>query len=89
MEDLSNGSIAQLWSEESHDLRVVERGEWENTYKDYSRAATIVQHTPSGRHFRITVNRCGSYYSDYEFSEPEVCEVEAKEVVITTWVEKT
>lgn len=53
----------------------VRKGDWEVNFKDYCCMTDVVKHEPSGRFIEITYNRSGSYYSDYEYSEPNLREV--------------
>lgn len=63
---------------EDDELEIVEEGDWEIEYKDHACKETIVKH--EDKYYNIVSGRSGSYYSDYEFDDPEVTEVVPKEV---------
>lgn len=69
---------------EDDELEIVEEGDWEIEYKDCSCKESIVKH--EDKYYNITQGRSGSYYSDYEFDDPEVTEVVPKEVTTIKWV---
>ena len=69
-------------------LKSFENGEWEHEYKDYFARASIVKY--DGKYYSIVDHRDGSYYTDYNYDEPDITEVGLKieTVVITKWVAK-
>ncbi len=67
-------------------FEVVEEGDWIQDYK-YQLCDIYVQHKESGKYFCIQLCRAGSYFSDYEYSDPEFYEVKRLEEtkVVVTW----
>jgi hypothetical protein len=87
MNELHN-RIYEAFEEETDDIEVIESGEWEREYKDYFAKEFIVKY--DGKYYSIVEHRSGSYYTDYNYDEPIITEVEPKieTVVITKWVTK-
>ena len=69
---------------EDDELEIIEEGDWEIEYKDHACKETIVKY--EDKYYNIIQGRSGSYYSDYEFDDEEVCEVVPKEVTNIKWV---
>jgi hypothetical protein len=59
-------------------LEAVQVGEWEVDHK-YESQSTVYRHIPSGRYFDVIQTRSGSYYSDYEYLDSVVYEVQPVE----------
>ena len=81
--------IYEAFDEETDDpIEIIESGDWEHEYKDYFARESIVKF--DGKYYSIVDHRCGSYYTDYNYDEPNITEVEPKieTVVITKWVAK-
>jgi hypothetical protein len=68
---------------EDGELEIVEEGDWVVEHK-IDVCVTIVKY--KDKYYKITQCRSGSYYSDYEYYDPEVCEVVPKEVTTIKWV---
>lgn len=68
-------------------FEVVEEGDWIQDYK-YQLCDIYVQHKESKKYFCIQLRRSGSYFSDYEYSDPEFYEVNRLEEtkVVVTWM---
>lgn len=68
---------------------VVIEGDWINEYKDCDVREVIVQQKTTGKYFRINQSRSGSYYSDYEYYDPDITEVTkiVKRVETVYWEE--
>lgn len=74
--------ILELWGDESESIKIVEDGDWEVDGK-YQNCRTIVKY--QDKHYAIYQQRSGSYFTEYNYDDEEVFEVEPHEVVkITT-----
>lgn len=62
----------------------INSGEWVAEHKD-ERQSTVYKHVPTSRLFQVDSSRRGSYWTDYEYEEPEVFEVRAVEVTVTQY----
>lgn len=71
------------------DFVVTEDGDWINEYKDCDVREAIVQQQSTGKYFCIDQSRSGSYYSDYEYDDPQIIEVAkvVKKVEVVSWEE--
>lgn len=71
--------------EDVKEFLIIDEGDWRDEGK-YSYLETIIKYKEL--FFQINVSRTGSYYTDYDYSEPEVMQVEPKEEIkiITNWV---
>lgn len=80
--------IIERFEAEDFSLIVIESGKWTSDMK-YEFKTTVVQDKESGKFYEIEESRTGSYYSDYEYSESSVIEVEphTETKVITVWKE--
>lgn len=80
--------IDEAFDDETDDIEIIESGEWEHEYKDYFARESIVKF--DGKYYSIVEHRDGNYYTDYNYDEPDITEVEPKieTVVITKWVAK-
>ena len=80
--------IYEAFDEETDDIEIIEQGNWEIQYKDRACLESIVKF--EGKYYSIVQNRSGSYYTDYNYDDPIITEVEPKieTVVITKWVAK-
>ena len=87
MNELHN-RIYEAFEEGTDDIEVIASGEWEHEYKDSFAKESIVKF--DGKYYSIVDHRSGSYYTDYNYDEPNITEVEPKieTVVITKWVAK-
>jgi hypothetical protein len=70
---------------DNEELLVVDDGDWIDDGK-YSHRTVVVAYYK--KFYAIDENRSGSYYTDYEYGEPSVYEVEAVQKTITTWEAK-
>lgn len=77
--------IIDLWENEDEQIEIIDNGKWRTDVK-YEHRDTIVKFI--GRYFAIAQSRSGSYFTDYEYCDPMVYEVEPKQVTVTQWVEK-
>lgn len=68
---------------ENDKLVVMYSGEWENDYKDYDSKESVVEY--EGKFYMIQEHRSGSYYSDHEYSKPDIFEVEGREEITVKW----
>ncbi len=68
-------------------LEVVEDGGWTQDYK-YQHQDTVVK-DDEGNHFMLSNTRSGSPFSDWDYGEPNICQVEPKVETITRVVWKT
>lgn len=73
--------IIELFEDDA--LEIIEEGDWVSEGKQ-DICETIVKH--EGKYYEITQSRSGSYYSDYYYDDPDVCEVVPKEITTTKWV---
>lgn len=62
----------------------VEEGEWTADHK-YQGRTDVFLHKTTGRFVAVNQSRSGSYHSDYEYTEPTVCEVFPHSKTITTY----
>ncbi len=85
MEQSLKDEILQLFEDEDKELTIVEKGLWVSDWK-YETKETIVLY--EGKHYCIDESRTGSYYSDYEYGDPIVYEVEPYEITVTKWKAK-
>ncbi len=81
-----NQLAKDYWNDEL-ECEVIEEGDWVNEYKDYDFRTDIIKH--QDKFYRVSMNRSGSYYSDYFYDEgsfeaEEVTKVE-KVVTVTSW----
>lgn len=68
-------------------FELVEEGEWVNNYKDYDLKEDIYKHIESGKFYAYYGSRSGSYYSDYEYDNPdELVEVQPVETKTITYM---
>ena len=81
MDEALVAKIIELF--EDDELEIVEEGDWISEHK-IDVCETIVKY--EDKYYNITQDRSGSYYSDYEYYDPEVCEVLPKEVTTVKWV---
>ena len=81
MDEALVAKIIELF--EDDELEIVEEGDWISEHK-IDVCETIVKY--EDKYYNITQGRSGSYYSDYEYYDPEVCEVVPKEVTTVKWV---
>lgn len=68
--------------DDCEDFKVIEEGEWIDDGK-YSSCETIIKHKQE--YYNVYQARSGSYFTDYEYDDPEVYKVVPKEVVKTVW----
>ena len=72
-------------NEDDYDqYKIVEDGDWVSEYK-YEYHTLIVSY--KGKYYQINESRTGSYFTDYDYSEPEAFEVipEKRMVEVTDW----
>lgn len=74
--------IVDLWEISSKELEYIERGSWEVDHK-YENRETIVKY--QDKYYCILENRSGSYFTDYEYNDPFVYEVQPIKVEVTKW----
>jgi len=77
-EDLCSYGIEELDGAE-----IIEEGDWVTEYKDFAIQETIFKY--EGKFYKMTMNRSGSYYTDYDYSEPEFCEVVPRQITATIY----
>lgn len=70
--------------QEHDDLEEVESGDWEQEHKDQYRT-DVYRHKPTGRFVAITQNRRGSYWTDWDYGDPDIYEVAPKVVAVTKY----
>ena len=89
MTNFTNEEIKDIAWGDNPDFIVIEGGGWINEYKDCDVQETIVQQQSTGKYFRIDQSRSGSYYSDYEYDDPDTTEVAkvVKKVEVVSWEE--
>ena len=65
-------------------FHIIEDGDWISDGK-YEHHTIIVSY--KNKYFQIMESRSGSYWTDYDYNDPEVCEVTPKKkiVEITEW----
>ncbi|AVQ80737.1 hypothetical protein [Variovorax sp. PMC12] len=66
------------------DLTMVQEGEWEQESKDQY-CSTVYRHEPTGRFVEITQNRRGAYWSDWDYGDPDICEVVPRTKTVTVY----
>jgi hypothetical protein len=82
---MSTGTLKELmrlFEDEADEVEVVKEGDWTNDHK-HQYCTTIVKF--EGKLYAIEQSRSGSYWSDYEYDEPEAYEVEAYTKTITKY----
>lgn len=62
------------FDEAADGVKLIEDGDWVSEYKD-ELCTVIYQHVPTSRYFAVHLSRRGSYWSDYEYADPEINEV--------------
>ena len=89
MTNFTTEEIKDIARGDDPDFVVIKAGDWINDYKDYDIREIIVQQKTTGKYFRIDQSRSGSYYSDYEYDDPEITEVAkvVKKVEVVSWEE--
>jgi len=79
--------VRKMFDEDDIDAfdEVVDSGDWIDDGK-YSFREDVVKY--DGKFYKISQSRSGSYYTDYDYMDPEIEEVEKREktVVQTYWV---
>lgn len=83
---LTDQEVLKLFEEEDERLEDVQQGSWKNDAK-YQHRESIVRDTETGKLYAIYESRSGSYWQDYEYDDPTVCEVEAYTVMVTRYRE--
>ena len=87
LKELKELLTEEPWSEGLPDgWKVIEDGDWTDSHKSESKT-DIVQHTESGKFFRVDFYRTGDYWHGYETEFSDVVEVEPYEKVITAYRE--
>ena len=78
--------IYYAFQEELNTLEVIEEGDWVIYHKSYQDKISIVKY--NNKFYSIRENRSGSYFTDYYYDDPNICEVTSKEVMVPTvqWV---
>ena len=77
--------IQELFEDESDELKTVHVGYWYDSGK-YSYRETIVEY--NGVLYGIEECRSGSYFSDYNYEDPDIYEVEEFEEVVVVYKKK-
>lgn len=70
--------------EDLDEFMKVTRGQWVSDHKHEHREAVYL-HKPSGRFVTVAESRSGSYWSDYEYDDPMLAEVEPREITKTVY----
>ncbi len=68
--------------EELDDCEIIDAGDWLDDGK-YSFLSTIIKY--KDKFYQINQNRTGSYWTDYNYGDPEAYEVEPYEVTVTQY----
>jgi hypothetical protein len=55
-------------------IKLVQSGDWQDEGK-YSYRSDTYQHVATGRFFAISKSRSGSYFTDYDYGDPDIFEV--------------
>lgn len=65
----------------------IEEGDWQDNGK-YSYSTSIVKDTINNKYYEIHNTRSGSYFTDYNYSPAQICEVMPKEetITVTKWI---
>jgi hypothetical protein len=77
-EDLCGYDIEELDGAE-----IIEEGDWVTEYKDFATKETIFKYEDN--FYKMTATRSGSYYTDYDYDEPEFCEVVPRQITKTIY----
>lgn len=80
---LTQEEVKDAVYDDSDSFEVVEELSWESDGK-YDNGEAIVKHIPTGKFYRITGWRTGSYYSEYE-TEFDTTLEEVQKVQVTRW----
>lgn len=85
MDESLKSLILNLWNEEENDelyesFEIIDYGKWINDGK-YDERDSIVKY--KDRYFNINQSRSGSYFTDYDYGDQDVWEVEPFEETIT------
>jgi hypothetical protein len=67
--------IINLFQDEDDRLNIIEEGDWIDSLK-WQHRTDIVQDTLNGSYWAVEHSRSGSYWSDYEYADPEAYRVE-------------
>ena len=63
---------------------VIDSGDWVDDGK-YQYQQTVIRDKSTDRYFAVSQSRSGSYYSDFEYDDPEICEVSPVEYTAIRW----
>ncbi len=77
----------QIWREDHPDYEVVDEDDWDDQGK-YQYCYPVVRHIESGKFFTFTVQRSGSYFSDYDYDFPDAELTEVHKVTKTIVTEE-
>jgi len=84
---VSSSDQKQIWHEDHPDYETVDESNWDDQGK-YQYCYPVVKDIISGKSYTFTVQRSGSYFSDYDFDFPDAELTEVHKVTETIIVEK-
>lgn len=87
--ELTADETRELWENQGSDkYKQIELEDWVDDGK-YSYCSAIYQDTESGKHYCLSVDRSGSYFTDYtysyEYSGNALVEVVQEQIMKTIW----
>ena len=79
--------LEELDVDDLQDYEVIELGDWEQDSKDQLRSS-VIQHKETEVYFVVGESRRGSPWTDWDYGETNVYQVEPKEetITVTKWV---
>ena len=79
-----NATLFELFEDGNKAVEIVENGDWVDEGK-YSYKETVVKYQDT--YYMISESRSGSYFTDYHYDDPEICQVmpRTETIVKTFW----